>query len=59
MCILLSSRVGRELGRGGGGGGEADSPASKGMRVEVMKSGSASVHHSMDTNASSAAQFCS
>lgn len=34
-------------------------PASKGMRVDVMNSGRASVHHSMDTNASNAAQFCS
>ena len=29
------------------------------MRVEVMYRGKASVHHSSDTNASSAAQFCS
>ena len=34
-------------------------PAKRGMRVDVMYRGRASVHHSRDTNASSAAQFCS
>jgi len=29
------------------------------MRVDVIYRGSASVHHSSETNASSAAQFCS
>lgn len=34
-------------------------PARSGMRVEVIYSGRASVHHSRETKASRAAQFCS
>lgn len=39
--------------------GWKDRPARRGMRVDVMYSGRASVHHSMDTKPSKAAQFCS
>lgn len=46
LCSMLT-----ELWRG--------RPAKRGMRVDVMYRGKASVHHSSDTNASSAAQFCS